>query len=299
YEDQIHAGYVVFSQTKPKFEYGLGLRGEYTIVDTYLANTDEANRQDYFNLFPSVQGLYNLNDKHSLKFTYSRRIDRPTAWRLNPFPDITDSLNVRRGNPNLQPELINSFEFGHLANFEKASLTTNLFYRKVNGQLDFITIVEDGISYSQPDNLLSAQSYGVEWIGTGEVNEWYSLNGSVTVFRITVDGSNISEEFTNSGFSWNAKVTQDFKLPFGFNFQLAANYDSPEVEAQGRDLSQYFIDGTIQKSFLEDRANFSLSVRDIFDTQRFAGNALTNRFSQEFYSKQETRIILLSARYNF
>ena len=299
YEDQIHAGYVVFSQTKPKFEYGLGLRGEYTIVDTYLANTDEANRQDYFNLFPSVQGLYNLNDKHSLKFTYSRRIDRPTAWRLNPFPDITDSLNVRRGNPNLQPELINSFEFGHLANFEKASLTTNLFYRKVNGQLDFITIVEDGISYSQPDNLLSAQSYGVEWIGTGEVNEWYSLNGSVTVFRITVDGSNISEEFTNSGFSWNAKVTQDFKLPFGFNFQLAADYDSPEVEAQGRDLSQYFIDGTIQKSFLEDRANFSLSVRDIFDTRRFAGNALTNRFSQEFYSKQETRIILLSARYNF
>mgnify|MGYP006185850207 FL=1 len=139
----------------------------------------------------------------------------------------------------------------------------------------------------------------MEWIGTGEVNEWYSLNGSVTVFRIAVDGSNISEEFTNSGFSWNAKVTQDFKLPFGFNFQLAANYDSPEVEAQGRDLSQYFIDGTIQKSFIDDRANFSLSVRDIFDTRRFAGNALTNRFSQEFYSKQETRIVLLSARYNF
>lgn len=299
YQDQIHAGYGVYSGKKNKLEYALGLRGEYTRVDTYLANTGEENVQDYFNLFPSVQGLYNLNETHALKFTYSRRIDRPTAWRLNPFPDITDSLNVRRGNPDLQPELINSFEFGHLANFKKSSLTTNLFYRQVNGQLDFITIVEDGISYSQPDNLLSSESYGVELIGTSEVNDWYSMNGSFTLFRIVVDGSNISEEFTNSGFSWNVKWTQDFKLPKGFNFQIAANYEAPEIEAQGRDLAQYFVDMSLQKGFLKDKGNLTLSVRDVFDTRRFAGNALTNTFSQEFTSKQETRIVLLSARYSF
>lgn len=299
YKDQIHAGYAVYSSTRSKFEYALGLRGELTRVDTYLENTGEDNRQNYFNLFPSLQTMYNLSETHSLKFTYSRRIDRPTAWRLNPFPDITDSLNIRRGNPNLQPEMINSFEFGHLANFEKSSFTTNLFYRKVNGQLDFITFVEDGISYSQPENLLSSSSYGVEFIGISEVNDWYSINGGVTLFRIDVDGSNISEEFTNSGFSWNAKLTQDFRLPHGINFQLAANYDSPEVEAQGRDLSQYYLDASLQKSFLEDRANLSLSLRDVFDTRRFAGNALTNSFSQDFYAKRETRILLMSARFNF
>lgn len=299
YQDQIHAGYAVFSSTRSKFEYALGLRGELTQVDTYLENTGEDNQQNYFNLFPSLQTMYNLSETHSLKFTYSRRIDRPTAWRLNPFPDITDSLNIRRGNPNLQPEMINSFEFGHLANFEKSSFTTNLFYRNVNGQLDFITFVEDGISYSQPENLLSSNSYGVEFIGISEVNDWYAVNGGLTLFRIDVDGSNISEEFTNSGFSWNVKLTQDFKLPYGINFQLAANYDSPEVEAQGRDLSQYYLDASIQKSFFGEKGNLSLSLRDVFDTRRFAGNALTNSFSQEFYAKRETRILLMSARFNF
>lgn len=299
YQDQIHAGYAVYASSTAKFEYALGLRGELTQVDTYLANTDEENQQNYFDLFPSLQTMYNLNDKHSVKFTYSRRIDRPTAGRLNPFPDITDSLNIRRGNPNLKPELINSFELGHLANFEKSSLTTNLFYRKVNGQLDFITLVEDGISYSQPENLLSARSYGVEFIGISEVNEWYSLNGGVTLFRIDVDGSNISEEFTNSGFSWNVKLIQDFKLPYGFHFQLAANYDSPEIEAQGRDLAQYFVDASIQRSFFKEKGNLSLSLRDVFDTRIFAGNALTNRFSQDFYAKRETRILLMTARFNF
>ncbi|MDR7128005.1 outer membrane receptor protein involved in Fe transport [Algoriphagus sp. 4150] len=299
YKDQIHAGYVVLSAKRPKFEYGLGLRGEFTQVDTYLENTDEENRQDYFNLFPSLQTMYNLNEKHSLKFTYSRRIDRPKAWSLNPFPDITDSLNIQRGNPKLQPEMINSFEFGHLANYEKSSLSTNLFYRKVNGQLDFITFLKDGISYTQPENLLSSSSYGLEFIGTSEVNDWYAVNGGVTVFRIAVDGSNISEEFTNSGFSWSAKLTQDFKLIWGLNFQLVANYDSPEIEAQGKDLAQYYMDASLQRSFFGDKGNLSLSLRDVFDTMRFAGNALTNSFSQDFYVKRETRILLTTARFNF
>lgn len=299
YQDQIHAGYLVYSGKKPKFEYGVGVRGEFTQVDTYLYNSEEANQQRYFNLFPSVQGLYNLNENHGIKFTYSRRIDRPRAWRLNPFPNITDSLNVRRGNPNLIPEMINSFELGHLSIFEKMSLTTNLFYRKINNQIDFITTVEDGISYSQPDNLLFAELYGVEFIGTAEVNDWYALNGGLTFSRISVNASNISEEFTNKGFTWNAKLNQDFKLPLGFNFQIAANYESPEIQAQGKSLSVYYVDTSIQKSFLDRKGSVTLSVRDVFDTRRYSGNSLTNRFSQDYYSKPETRVMLLSARYNF
>lgn len=299
YQDQIHAGYLIYSNSQTKFEYGVGLRGEYSRVDTYLFNTDESNEQRYFNLFPSVQGLYNVNDVHGVKFTYSRRIDRPRAWRLNPFPNITDSLNVRRGNPNLIPEMINSFELGHLANFKNTSLTTNLFYRKVNNQIDFITIVEDGISYSQPENLLSATVYGLEFIGTSELNDWYSLNGGITLSRIFVDASNIDEGFTNDGFAWNAKLNQDFKLPLGINFQIAFSYESPEIQAQGRRLAVYFVDTSFQKSFLGNKGSVTLSIRDLFDTREYVGNSLTSTFSQDFLSKQETRIALLSARYNF
>jgi hypothetical protein len=64
-------------------------------------------------------------------------------------------------------------------------------------------------------------------------------------------------------------------------------------------LAQYFIDATLQKSLFNKKGSLALSVRDIFDTRRFAGFAETNSFSQDFYSKQETRIVLLSARFNF
>lgn len=299
YKDQIHAGYLIYTRSFTKFDLSAGVRGEYTLVDTYLENTQESNKQEYFNFFPSFQGLFKHSDAHNFKVTYSRRIDRPTAWRLNPFPDITDSLSVRRGNPNLQPEMIHSLEIGHLANYEKSSMTTNAFYRHVSGQLDFVTIVENGISYSQPSNLNTAESYGVEFIGLTEILPWWDLSGSVTAFRIKVDGSNIGEEFVNEGFAWNSKLTSDFSLPYGVRMQWVGNYESAEIEAQGRDLSQYYMDVSFQRSFFERKGSLSVSIRDIFDTRRFAGSALTNTFSQDFYSKRETRIILVSARYKF
>ncbi|SHN27366.1 Outer membrane receptor proteins, mostly Fe transport [Cyclobacterium lianum] len=299
YKDQIHAAYMIYSNSTPKFDYTVGLRGEYTFVDTFLENTGEANQQEYVNLFPSLQTLYKIDEENSLKLSYSRRIDRPTAWRLNPFPDITDSLSVRRGNSNLQPELIHSLEFGHLANFENSSLTTNLFYRHVDGQLDFVTLVEDGISYSQPANLNTSESYGVEFIGITDITPWWNVNGSFTAFQIRVDGSNVGEEFVNQGFAWNTKLMNSFTLPMGFSFQLVGNYESAEIEAQGRDLAQYYIDANVQKSFWENKGALSLSIRDIFDTRRFAGNALTNTFRQSFYAKRETRIVMISAKYRF
>ncbi|GAB3665584.1 outer membrane beta-barrel family protein [Echinicola sediminis] len=299
YKDQIHAAYFIYSRSSEKFDFTLGTRAEQTLVEGLLYNTNERNKQDYLNLFPSVQALYKLNEEHSLKFTYSRRIDRPTAWRLNPFPDITDSLSVRRGNPALQPEMINSMELGHMVNYEKASLTTNLFYRHVNGVLDYITTVEDGISYQQPTNLNTGQAYGLEFIGVTEITKWWNLNGSISLFQTKVDGSNLGEEFVSKGFSWNSKLTTDFALPMDFKLQLVGDYESPEIEAQGRDFARYSMDATLLRSFMEDKASLSLSVRDVFNTRNFGGYNQSNTFYQEFLAEWESRIVLISAKYNF
>lgn len=299
YKDNIHAGYFIYSSQAGKTGFSAGVRGEYTYINTNLLNTNDENTQRYFNLFPSAQVLHELNESHSLKFTYSRRIDRPQPWRLNPFPDITDSLTVRRGNPNLQPEKIHSVEVGHLWNKGSVSFTSNMFYRHVSGQLDMITIIRDGISYIQPENLNTAVSYGFEVIGIGELNSWWNISGGLTAFRIAVDGTNLPNGVINKGYAWNTKLTSDFKLPLGINFQIVANYDSPEIEAQGRDRSVYFMDTNLMKRILSDKGSIALSVRDVFDTRRFAGENRTIAFAQDFYSKRETRIILVSARYSF
>lgn len=297
YEDKIHAAYAIYSSKVGAWTYAVGTRVEATDVDTRLYDTNEENQQDYINLFPSVQTSYALDDHHTLKATYSRRIDRPSAWRLNPFPDISDSLNVRVGDPNLQPEYINSFELGHMFSKGGFNLTTNAFYRVVDGQVDWIVEVRDGISYRGPRNLNTSQTYGFELINATEIADWWNINASFSFFEVRVDGTNLDDGYVNKGLSWYAKMTSDFTLPAQFKLQLTGNYESPEIEAQGRDLARYHMDASVQRNF--DQWNVSLTLRDVFNTRRFAGENFGADFAQKFERNRESQILLATIGYKF
>lgn len=299
YSEQVHAMYGIYSHRINKLEFSLGSRLEQTFVESQLYSSDSTSEQQYLNLFPSLQLQYPVSDQHAFKFTYSRRIDRPNAWRLNPFPDVSDSLNVRRGNPSLQPELIHSLEAGYMLNLDKVNVASNLFYRRVNGQIDYIVRVIDGISYRQPENLNTSITYGFELINTTELYPWWSFNASYSLFRTEVDGTNLGTEYSNTGLSWYAKFTSDFQLPYDMALQLTGNYTAPEIEAQGRDLARYYLDSSIQRSFLDERARVSVSVRDVLNTRRFAGENYTSEFFQTFERKRESRILLVNLRYSF
>ncbi|WPP51159.1 TonB-dependent receptor domain-containing protein [Catalinimonas niigatensis] len=300
YQEQVHALYGIYKHSFEKLEVSLGTRLEQTLIDTRLYNTGEENDQQYINPFPSIQGLYSITDNQSLKLTYSRRIDRPGSRSLNPFPDISDTLNIRMGNPNLQPEFIQSMEFGHKINFTNSDLTTTAFYRHTNGKVDWIlTVDEQGISTRMPTNLLSGTDYGVEFIGTSTLSSWWDMNGSVSVFRSIIDGSNLNQGYTNDNYAWNAKLVSNMVLPWDLSFQMTGNYESPEVEAQGFDYARYYLDMSFQRKLFGDKASISLSIRDIFNTYEFGGENSTDEFESKFLYKRDTRRAYLSFQYNF
>ncbi|MGB3618208.1 MAG: TonB-dependent receptor [Catalinimonas sp.] len=299
YRDQIYAAYVIFGRRLGRFALSGGLRAEQTLVDTRLFQTDVRNQQQYLNFFPSFQGLFHLSRQQELKLTYSRRIDRPNGRRLNPFRDITDSLNVRQGNPNLQPEFIHSLEFGHHGTFGRFDLTSNLFYRHVDGQVDYLVEVIDGISYRRPQNLATSQTAGLELINRTEITDWWSLNGGLSFFYTTVDGTNLDAGFTNDGLAWNARLTTELQLPWDVSFQATGNYTAPEIEAQGRDLARYFLDVSARRSFLDERASVGVTLQDLFDTSNFRSENAGSTFSQTLLYKRETRILLLNFSYSF
>ena len=299
YRDQVHAAYIIYSRPFDRLDISVGSRLEQTVVNTRLYTTGEKNNQQYLSLFPSFQALYHLNSKNDLKFTYSRRIDRPNSWHLNPFPDVSDSLNVRIGNPDLQPEFIHSLELGHMYNFKKGNLTSNIFFRHVKGQVDWIIHVENGISYRQPTNLNTAMTYGLELINTTQLTDWWNLNASYSIFRTIVDGTNLDKNYTNKGYSWNAKLTTDLNLPYDLDLQITANYEAPEIEAQGRDLARYHVDASVQRAFFNGKGSVNITLRDVFNTSRFAGENYGENFSQVFEYNRESRILLLSLSYKF
>ena len=68
--------------------------------------------------------------------SYSRRINQPRGWALEPFPTWIDANNVRIGNPELIPEFIDSYEAGIQSAFYDISLTTEIYYRSTTNKIE-------------------------------------------------------------------------------------------------------------------------------------------------------------------
>lgn len=297
YKEQVHAAYLLYDFAEEKFKVSVGTRFEETDIKGEVMNNGASITKSYLNLFPSLQALYELNKAQSLKFTFSRRIERPKAKLLNPFPDITDSLNIKLGNPALAPEYIQSFELGHMIDLPAVNFTFNFYYRHVAGEIDYLLKIEDGVSYAQPANLNSSQIYGVEAINSASPFSWWRINASFSLFKTEVDGSNLNDDYVNKGVSWNAKLNSDFKLFYKLNLQMNASYLAPEVEVQGRNLAQYYIDMGLQRKFFHDKASIRISCSDVFNTLKKRSEIKGEDYRQIIEEKKETRIFLATLAY--
>lgn len=78
---------------------------------------------------PSLHVQYALSDKADLTLSYRRSLQMPDPRDLNPYTTYIDAQNLSRGNPELEPQRLTSWEFG--TNLEVTGLSANVsaFYR--------------------------------------------------------------------------------------------------------------------------------------------------------------------------
>ena len=112
YTENVNAAYVNYNrQLNTKWSLQAGLRMEQTNSEGTLTRADGIQQKDnqvkksYWDLFPSAALSWNINQKHALNLTYSRRIDRPSYQDLNPFENKIDELTYEKGNAFLQPAI--------------------------------------------------------------------------------------------------------------------------------------------------------------------------------------------------
>lgn len=269
YDEIIHAGYAIIGNKYGKLSFQAGLRAEYSDITTKLIQTNEINARDYFNLFPSAFLGYELEGNNSLQVSYSRRINRPRFWSLNPFFSFSDARNFRAGNPNLDPEFTDAYEISHLKYWDNASLSSSLYYRYTTGVTDRIqTIDENGNTVTIPQNLATEDAFGAELTFSYTPFKWWDLDGSFNFYRSIVDGGNIAPNLQADFYSWFTRVNSKFDLWEMVDGQLRLNYRAPRNTTQGRDKAEYYMDITLSKDILKKKGTITLGVRDVFNSRR-------------------------------
>jgi len=111
-----------------------------------MTGKDSMSSQTYTNIFPTANFNFTPSRTKNLRISYNGRTNQPSINQLQNVPDVTDTLNVRIGNPNLKQEFNHSFNIG-FNTFN--ALTFKLFAANFNLNFTQNKIVSD-ITFAGP-----------------------------------------------------------------------------------------------------------------------------------------------------
>jgi iron complex outermembrane recepter protein len=304
YDENVNALYANYQQqlnTKWSFQGGLRMeqtnsKGALTRADGVI-QADNTVKRNYLDFFPSAAITFNINAKHSLNLTYSKRIDRPTYQDLNPFENKLDELTFEKGNAFLQPQYTNTVELTHTF---MGFINTTVGYSHVR---DYATQATDTLlnaTYVQQKNLASQKIINFN-IGAptpinkwwnGYVNLWYNyqfLTGSIGVNKVNVEIP-----------SYGAYVQQSFTLGKDYSAEVSGWYNGPSVwGGTWKTRPQGGIDVGAQKQILKKTGSIRLAVTDILFTAPWAASNKFGGVNIRGGGNWESRTVRLSFTWRF
>ncbi len=301
YDAQIYSVYGIFGQQLGKFSYQGGLRGEFAKQVPNLISTGEKYNNEYLNLFPSAHVKYKPNKLTELSLSYSRRINRAESDQLNPFASYADPFNIRRGNPALQPEYINSYDLGYSRTGQKVILSASVFHRRTVEVINRVKeYFEDNSSIVTYANIDQSVSTGLETILIYKPTKWIRSTVSFNGNYIDYTNSDTTVNWNNSGFNWSMKyaVNIDFWKRTA-TLQINGNYNAPRVSPQGIVRPRAGVDVSMEKQIMNQKLSVGARVTDVFNTRGFELQLDQVNISQHSEFKWLTRRFYLTASYRF
>lgn len=257
----------------------LGLRTENTKINTLLVNTEEENEQNFTDLFPSLNTSYKFSQSFSLQAGYSRRIYRPRLWELNPFFNIRNSYNYRKGNPNLRSEYSDSYEISAIFLKGISSLNMSLYQLYTTNTIESVTTFQDNISVSGPENLGSKRVNGIEINGKITPSKKITINGDFNYNTFDRKATWQNRSFDFKGNSWSSEITSKFKFSKDLDVEMSWNYQSGFKTIDGESGPSQFFNLGARKKLLKGKGVVSLNIRDLFATRVRENETIRDNFN--------------------
>ncbi|MDX1907000.1 MAG: outer membrane beta-barrel protein [Bacteroidia bacterium] len=328
FDDDVYAAYLQLGHQQGAWGIQAGLRAESSLYRGALTDLDSSFTIAYpISLFPSAFLTRKLGDSgDQLQLAYTRRVNRPNFFQTMPFTDFSDSLNLRRGNPQLLPEFTNSVELSYQNIIaERHTLLVSAYYKQASDLItsyqftEYSDVLDREVVITSYANGDRAAAYGVEFTLKNSFGRWLDVTTNLNVYQSDVDASNIETDLTLSRASAFLKETVQIRLPKDFTLQLNGEYrtrasftpvtnndpfrgpgGSPSQNtAQGYTNAYWFMDASVRKSLFKNQASLTLSVQDVFATRKIGSYTETGFFTQETSRLMNPQMVRLNFSYRF
>lgn len=315
YSETINAVYAQFKSKIDKLGYQIGLRAENSDIgiDYLSLNGDKTSRTDknYTGFFPSVFLSYDLGSSNDqLLLNYSRRINRPRSWFLIPYPtSLANRQNRFQGNPDLNPEYIDSFELGYAIQKKKFTINPTLYYRATQDETQFVVTSEapgSNVLITRPYNVGSETQYGLDLNLTADLLPWWKVMASADLFGYKSEGEYFNaatmvapQSFEGDGFSTRFRLTNSFKVDKTFSMQVQGFYRGGEKTASNVTKPMYVLNFGANKTIWKGNGTVAFNIQDIFGTRGREVTSFGNDFERESLMRWNPRSFNLSLTYRF
>ncbi|MEA3443978.1 MAG: TonB-dependent receptor, partial [Bacteroidota bacterium] len=300
YNRLIHSAYSIYANEWKNFGYQIGLRGEYTkrtMENTASGKTYTIDRLDYF---PSAHFSYQLPADQQLMTSYSRRIDRPRNYWLEPFITYRDAYTLWQGNPGLKPEYINSLELSYKKQLGVSFFSLEAFYRNTKNKVERIrTVYSENIMMHTVANVGEDFAKGVELMLYLKISKWYSFNlmGSVFDFSYKINSDSLALQDPGHSTNWNISLKNTFKIGKNIKLQIDGSYRAPSITAQGTREGYFMTSSALRTDLFDNKLSISLQFKDMFGTGKHAFISEGPDFYSSMYFKRNPQVLRLSLSY--
>lgn len=298
YNQKVLGIYSTGSYEGEKAGIKLGLRMENTDLFTLLEQTDQENNRNFTNFFPTVHTSYKMRDNFSLQAGYSRRIARPRLFDLNPYYNIRNNYSIRTGNPDLLPELTDSYEITGIFDHKAFSLSSSVYHRYITSTVERVTRFEGDVAISMPMNIGTNKTTGWEINGKYTPLDWLSFNGDFNYNYFHREGTYEATEFDFNADQWSSRLTTKIDFPADFALELVGNYQSKQQTFQSLMSGYAMADIGVRKKVLKGKVILNLSVRDAFASRIFETTTIQDTFSQ-YSHRMRGRFVTFGLSYGF
>ncbi|MCL2097567.1 MAG: TonB-dependent receptor [Bacteroidales bacterium] len=265
YDEMVSALYVNYAwQINKQWSAKAGLRWENTYSKGNWKTSDSITTQNYNDFFPTLFVGYTPHEKHSFSLSYTRRLQRPNYWQLNPFKRYVGVFTYIQGNPELSPSYSDNINFSYTA-FQVLNVGLSFSYNKgMIIQVPFFDLQSGESGYVQ-GNFGHNYYYGF-WASVSElplIKEVWNLSSGINGGYLT------NNDNTTTTHSMHAFLYLNSSILFSktWSIEIEGWAQSPAIWGYYDMKAQGAVSMGVKKNFCNNQGSVSLYLDDIFKTQ--------------------------------
>ena len=277
------------------------MRGEYARRSIELVDSLRTFKVGGTDLFPSLHVSYALAEAHEIMASYTRRIERPDGWELEPTLTWWNPHLVRRGNPDLKPEYYDSYEAGYQLPLGQSRLTLDGYYRLTHNKVeDISSVYSPGVILRSVANVGTDHSLGGELLLDLRPVRWLGLNVSGDVYDYRVTGALNGTDFSSHSFNWEGNVSVEVRPAVDTRVQVGARFSGPTATAQGTESGFFMTRASVRQQLFSRRLSINLQAVDLLSSGGHGETSQGNGFYSHFrFQRTGTPVLSLGLTWNF